>query len=335
MNMLAPDVLASRAIESVFYGTILGIALAIVIAVSLRVFGPLNAATRSVVWFATLAVLPVLPVLYFASHLPSPVRPPDLGGQKVSILKSATAIPAVAAKAARSEKMIVIPRTAPRRFMVALPEHLTEGLLGLYLTVIAVLFLRLGVSYLRLCLLRRRTKPAPDDLAIRLDQWLSRCPTGRRVHLRLSSHTHSPVALGFRTPYIVMPTHLVFELSREEYDDLGVHELAHIRRYDDWWNLVQRFLKAVLFFHPAAHYISRKLDLERELACDDWVVSSHESRSYAQCLAKIVELRRYGRGALLLSSGAFFGKRQIIRRVEALLIVLAIPLPECPGSLLR
>ena len=117
---------------------------------------------------------------------------------------------------------------------------------------------------------------------------------------------------------IVMPSALVLELSEEEFDDLGVHELAHIRRYDDWANLLQHILQAFLFFHPAAHWVGRKLDFEREVACDDWVVSANGPRSYARCLTKVVELRRWHRGALL-SSGAFFGKRQILRRVEILL----------------
>jgi hypothetical protein len=75
----------------------------------------------------------------------------------------------------------------------------------------------------------------------------------------------------------------------------------------------------LIFFHPAAHYVARQLNLEREIACDDWVVSQHESKSYARCLAKVIELRRYRCGALVLSSGAFFGKGQLLKRVETLL----------------
>jgi hypothetical protein len=205
------------------------------------------------------------------------------------------------------------------RLNISLPEHFAEGLFGCYVVMVPILLFRLFLSYVRLRLLRRRTQPAPPELAARLQQWLTRCPTARPVELRISHRARSPLAIGFLRPLIVMPAALVLELSQEEYDDLGVHELAHLRRYDDWTNLLQRILQAFLFFHPAAYYIARKLNLEREVACDDWVVLAHETKSYARCLTKVVELRRYHRGALLLSSGAFFSKRQIIQRVEALL----------------
>jgi hypothetical protein len=117
---------------------------------------------------------------------------------------------------------------------------------------------------------------------------------------------------------IVMPAALVLELNEQEFDDLGVHELAHIRRYDDWTNLLQQILQAILFFHPAVHWVGRKLKFECEVACDDWVVSQHGAKSYARCLTKLVEMCCCHRAALL-SSGAFFSKAQILRRVELLL----------------
>jgi hypothetical protein len=64
--------------------------------------------------------------------------------------------------------------------------------------------------------------------------------------------------------------------------------------------------------------VGRQLNFEREVACDDWVVAQNGPKLYARCLTKVVELRRWHRGAVL-SSGAFFGKRQILRRIEILL----------------
>ena len=66
----------------------------------------------------------------------------------------------------------------------------------------------------------------------------------RPIELLLSDTVQSPLAIGFLRPAIVMPSTIVLELCQEEFDDLGVHELAHIRRYDDWANLLLQFLTA-------------------------------------------------------------------------------------------
>jgi beta-lactamase regulating signal transducer with metallopeptidase domain len=311
--MLTFDALSSLALEAVLFGLAIGIGLTMAVAISMRLFGPINAATRALVWMLALVTLPLIPTLYFVGHVPGSVHPVTIAVAHAS----RSVAPAVrsAPVAVRSGS----PVPAERQFQVPLPEHLPEGLFGLYLAIVPLLLFRLFVSYIRLRLLRRRTDAAPAELNARLEQWLLRCPTTRLLELRISNRARSPLAVGFLRPLIVMPADLVLELTAQEYDDLGVHELAHLKRYDDWTNLLQRILQAFLFFHPAAHYIGRRLNLERELACDDWVVAAHESKSYVRCLAKVAELRKYRRGALLLSSGAFFGKRQILKRVESLL----------------
>ncbi len=98
-----------------------------------------------------------------------------------------------------------------------------------------------------------------------------------------------------------------------------VHELAHIRRWDDWTNVVQKLAEAVFFFNPAVLWIARRLNLEREIACDDWVVSmTGAARPYAVCLTKLVELGAFSRGPQL-AHGAVTRKRQISHRIESLM----------------
>src|SRR5450631_2229982 len=67
--MATLDVLASAAVESVVTGLALGIALTVCVAIALKLFAPLNAATRSFIWMSTLVALPLIPPLYFASHV--------------------------------------------------------------------------------------------------------------------------------------------------------------------------------------------------------------------------------------------------------------------------
>jgi beta-lactamase regulating signal transducer with metallopeptidase domain len=306
------EILSSIALESILFGVVLGVGLVIAAELGMRLVAG-NAATRALIWSVLLFLLPVLPALYFAGHIPIERHTAS------ALIRRSRPQPIAVPEPAPITSVIPDAPTVAPRVQIPISRRLPRILFALYLVVAGIFLFRLLISYLRLRLLRHRTQAAPPELTARLRQWLSRCPTARPVELRLSHRTRSPLAIGFLKPMIIMPTGLVLELSQQEYDDLGVHELAHLRRYDDWITLAQRLLQAFLFFHPAAWYIARRLNLEREIACDDWVVAAHESKSYAHCLTKVVELRRYHRGGLLLSSGAFFGKRQIIRRVESLL----------------
>jgi hypothetical protein len=48
-----------------------------------------------------------------------------------------------------------------------------------------------------------------------------------------------------------------------------LHEMEHLRRGDDWTNLLQKLSLVVFPLNPALIWIERQLCLERELACDD------------------------------------------------------------------
>ena len=100
-----------------------------------------------------------------------------------------------------------------------------------------------------------------------------------------------------------------------------LHELAHLRRRDDWTNLVQKILGALLFFHPAVWWIEKKLALEREMACDDLVLASTTSpRAYAECLVSLAE-KSFLRRGLALAQAAVDRLRNVSLRVSQILDV--------------
>src|SRR4029453_10768035 len=69
--------------------------------------------------------------------------------------------------------------------------------------------------------------------------------------------------------------------------------------------LVQRVIEAVLFFHPAVWFVSRRLEAEREHCCDDAVVRAvGRPIVYAQSLVRVAELCRAGRGPASFAGGA-------------------------------
>jgi protocatechuate 3,4-dioxygenase beta subunit len=148
-----------------------------------------------------------------------------------------------------------------------------------------------------------------------------------------------PVVLGLVRPMILLPAALATGLTPDELVVVLLHELAHLRRFDHVFILVQRGLEAVLFFHPAAWYLSRRIDRAREQCCDDLVLSAGGDRViYAAALVRVAELSlNPGCGPAPYAAPAAAGRRpsELRRRIARLLEVPEEPAVELtrPGVL--
>ena len=141
----------------------------------------------------------------------------------------------------------------------------------------------------------------------------------RAARLLVSDEAQSPMVLGLANPAIVMPRSLAQGISEADFDHIALHELAHLQRYDDWMNLLQKVIEALLPIQPAVIWIGRRLGPEREAACDDWVVAvTGTARPYATSLARIAEMT-LGARCGLLATGAIGRPSQLYRRVQRLL----------------
>jgi beta-lactamase regulating signal transducer with metallopeptidase domain len=154
-----------------------------------------------------------------------------------------------------------------------------------------------------------------------LQATLARSQAARAVELCTSDRVHVPTAIGLMNPAIILPRWVLQELSAEELNQILLHELAHLRRWDDWTNLVQKIVRALFFFHPAVWWIERKVSLEREMACDDAVIAeTAKPRAYAECLAHLAEKTLIQR-SLAMAQAALGKIRQTSLRVAQILDV--------------
>ncbi len=112
----------------------------------------------------------------------------------------------------------------------------------------------------------------------------------RSAELCTSADVESPSVIGFLSPRILIPTALVEKLSAAQLQQIVLHEMEHLRRGDDWINLLQK-LSLVLFpLNPALRWIERRLCVERELACDESVLRFTQApKAYATCLTDLAE----------------------------------------------
>jgi Zn-dependent protease with chaperone function len=110
------------------------------------------------------------------------------------------------------------------------------------------------------------------------------------VTVAISEHLQVPAAIGFWKRTIVLPQWALRELPPDDLNAILLHEFAHLRRGDDWTNLVQKTVRALFFFHPAVWWIENRLSVEREMACDDAVLAETANpQGYAACLVSLLE----------------------------------------------
>ena len=128
-----------------------------------------------------------------------------------------------------------------------------------------------------------------------------------------------PTAIGCSDQPSCFPSWALRELSQAELNAVVLHEVAHLRRWDDWTNLAQKILRALFFFHPAVWWVENRLSLEREMACDDMVLSQTANpRAYAECLVSLAEKNLLRRG-IALAQAAVGRMRQTSLRVLQIL----------------
>ncbi len=143
------------------------------------------------------------------------------------------------------------------------------------------------------------------------------------VELCVSEESTRPSVVGWRRLRVLLPAGMLEELTEGELRQVVLHEMEHVRRGDQWTNLLQKAAVAAMPLSPAAMWVERRLCLERELACDDGVVRVGAGRkAYAACLARLAEhsaaASRLGRGAVL-ALGAWERQTELGRRVRRLL----------------
>ena len=152
---------------------------------------------------------------------------------------------------------------------------------------VVVMLLRLAREACSLARLRRA--PAPARVREALDRLWARGLVAAMPAVSVAT-VATPQIIGWRRPMLLVPPRLATQLEADEFDAVLLHELAHVRRGDLRWNLLQRLLLAVLWFHPVAWQLQASVARERERCCDALAVRHGASPSaLARALVKLAE----------------------------------------------
>jgi beta-lactamase regulating signal transducer with metallopeptidase domain len=201
-----------------------------------------------------------------------------------------------------------------------LPRSWALDIFVLWGVIAGAALLRIGIGLWQVRKVRQSCRPVDvTTLDPVLQKTLAEFHSIRPVTLCVSDSIRVPTAIGFFKPVVVIPAWAMQELSADDLKVILLHELAHLRRWDDCTNLVQKVLRAVLFFHPAVWWIENRLSLEREMACDDLVLAQTANpRAYAHCLISVAEKSFLHRG-LALAQAAVSRMRHTSLRVTLIL----------------
>ena len=181
----------------------------------------------------------------------------------------------------------------PRQTVQFLSSDVMPYLDAFWLVGVVCLSLRtIGGWWLIRRLRHSALQKAPHTLRIGLDRIRLQMGIPRFVDLRLSNRIAGPLTVGVIRPLILLPITALTSLSPEQLEVVLAHELAHIRRADYFWNILQTMIETLFFFHPAVWWIGGKLRQERELCCDDMAVQlCSDPLVYATALLRLEEQR--------------------------------------------
>jgi len=203
------------------------------------------------------------------------------------------------------------PIAAPRAGPGAAPAW-TAAVASLLLLGAALQLLRVGVGLARLRALRRSARPVlgpPWLLALRDE-------VATRTALVQCEGTGTPATFGVLRPIVLLPPS--FEsMDRDRQQAVALHELLHARR-GDWLALMgEELLKAVLFFHPAVHWLVGRVRLAREQTVDAEVVRRLGARE--AYLESLVEVARSAARSRAVPAAPFLRESHLRERVDLLL----------------
>lgn len=275
--------------------------------VAARALRTASAATRHALWRLVLVAVLLLPLITMAAPRWAVVNGSLLPGAARAFQEATAQPPSGDARDFRAsrERMNAGPASAPIRIDGMAPAWAAGAL------VVALFYL---LGHLRLWDLRRRSAPAPLPWAASASRLAGRLGLATAPEVRVTPLAPGPLVCGLARSTILIPSEAANwpEARREA---VLVHELSHIRRRDVQAQLLSHAVCAVHWFNPLAWLASHAMRRERELACDDAVLTAGVPPAW------------YARELLAMASEA------LDRRAPAVALSMAHP-SEMEGRLL-
>lgn len=129
------------------------------------------------------------------------------------------------------------------------------------------------------------------------------------VEIREVARLRGPVAAGVWRKVIFVPE--TWSAWNEVDREIVLrHELSHHRRRDPLWRLCAEIARAAMWWHPLAHWMAARFNLQCEYACDEAVVrEGTDAKTYASLLCGIAEKQSHAPLALAMANPSSLQRR--------------------------
>lgn len=278
------------------YFLALGTLVAIVAAVLrwvMRSAAPALRYATSLTVFAGLTLLPAgiavwlslsMPAIHSLSELPSATSPAviDLAVEKVAV---STAIPEISPV----ETAPPTESSTAENSTLWTANQVIEHLPWLWLIGTPLTFLLLATGLVGAERLRRSSRLLTDGaMHDALERLRTALGIGRNVAIAICDRVATPLLVGIVRPLILLPPSALTGWSPDDLEMVLLHELAHVKRWDNLVNVIQRIVESALFFHPGVWLASHWVRADREDCCDAVVVArTAKPQAYAELLVSL------------------------------------------------
>ncbi|MEO9935377.1 M56 family metallopeptidase [Rhodopirellula bahusiensis] len=138
------------------------------------------------------------------------------------------------------------------------------------------------------------------------------------VYLVVSDQVEIPIAARLIQSVIVLPREMVQDDSPSDLSQVLIHELAHVKRRDQWIVLLQHLASAIHWWNPLVHRLNRCLAEAREEICDNHVFVNCDAPSYCRTLLQITQ-RQSPSMVPFGAVGLFTSRWKLEQRIQSLL----------------
>jgi beta-lactamase regulating signal transducer with metallopeptidase domain len=192
-------------------------------------------------------------------------------------------------------------------------------ILVIWMVGVVVLSVRLLMGFVGVYRWRHHLEPLPERLVQRIVSLSEGLRMRGFSRVFISPTVLQAMAVGYLRPMVLLPAAMVTQMQPEMLEAVIAHELAHIRRYDLWVNLIQRVTETLLFYHPAVWWLSNCIRRERELCCDELAVKATGRRlTYATTLESVGRAKVMAKQPIL-AAGLGQDKKPTLSRVRHIL----------------
>lgn len=155
-----------------------------------------------------------------------------------------------------------------------------------WLSGILLILLARGLAYAKYAQCVRHARRAPSRIQRMIRRSARDIGLSPAPQVLMIGGRFSPMVSFIGRRRLLLPTELWSQLDEPGRQAIVYHELAHLRRRDDWVRWFENIVNCLYWWHPVVWWLCRRLREEAENCCDAWVtwLMPRGRRAYAEAL---------------------------------------------------